>query len=72
MPTTDLQNFHGTSRAGELFGTFAHLNSLDEIAATVATCKRCPLYATALNPVPGTGNPNAVIGAYESQLQGAR
>ena len=45
--------------ANELFGAFAHLNSLDEIAATVATCKRCPLYATALNPVPGTGNPNA-------------
>jgi uracil-DNA glycosylase family 4 len=45
--------------AGELFGTFAHLKSLDEIAATVATCKRCPLHATALNPVPGIGNPDA-------------
>ena len=45
--------------AGELFGTFAQLKSLDEIAATVATCKRCPLYATAINPVPGTGNPDA-------------
>lgn len=45
--------------AGELFSVFAHLNSLEEIAATVATCKRCPLYATALNPVPGTGNANA-------------
>ena len=45
--------------AGELFGAFAHLNSLDEVAATVASCKRCPLFSTALNPVPGTGNPNA-------------
>jgi len=35
------------------------LASLDEIAATVAGCRRCPLYATATNPVPGTGHPNA-------------
>ena len=35
------------------------LISLDEIAKTVAKCKRCPLYATATNPVPGTGDPNA-------------
>jgi DNA polymerase len=35
------------------------LNSLEEIAATVAACTRCPLYATAINPVPGTGNPDA-------------
>jgi DNA polymerase len=37
----------------------AKLNSLEEIAAVVAGCRRCPLYATALNPVPGVGNPNA-------------
>jgi DNA polymerase len=35
------------------------LETLDEIAAMVASCRRCPLYATATNPVPGTGNPNA-------------
>jgi uracil-DNA glycosylase family 4 len=35
------------------------LASLEEIAATVATCRRCSLYATATNPVPGVGNPNA-------------
>ncbi len=35
------------------------LNTLAEIAATVAECRRCPLYATATNPVPGTGNPDA-------------
>jgi DNA polymerase len=37
----------------------AKLDSLEQIAATVATCRRCPLYATATNPVPGTGNPDA-------------
>ena len=35
------------------------LESLEAIAETVATCTRCPLSATAKNPVPGTGNPNA-------------
>lgn len=37
----------------------AKLDSLDEIARTVASCRRCPLYATATNPVPGVGNPDA-------------
>ncbi len=35
------------------------LDSLATIAETVAGCRRCPLYATAKNPVPGTGNPDA-------------
>lgn len=35
------------------------LDSLDEIAKVVASCTRCPLYATAKNPVPGAGNPEA-------------
>jgi uracil-DNA glycosylase len=35
------------------------LDSLDEVAKAVATCRRCSLYATATNPVPGVGNPNA-------------
>ncbi|HEY2065667.1 MAG TPA: uracil-DNA glycosylase [Gemmatimonadaceae bacterium] len=35
------------------------LESLDEIAGAVATCRRCALYATAKNPVPGDGNPEA-------------
>ena len=35
------------------------LATLAEIAATVAGCRRCPLYATATNPVPGDGNPDA-------------
>lgn len=35
------------------------LNTLGEIAKVVAKCTRCPLYATAKNPVPGVGDPNA-------------
>jgi uracil-DNA glycosylase len=35
------------------------LATLDEIAKVVAGCTRCPLYASATNPVPGTGNPDA-------------
>jgi DNA polymerase len=44
---------------GELFGGLASLRSLEEIAAHVASCTRCPLYSTATNPVPGEGNPDA-------------
>ncbi|MEX2152859.1 MAG: uracil-DNA glycosylase, partial [Gemmatimonadaceae bacterium] len=43
----------------ELFGALATLDSLDAVAAAVASCTRCPLYSTATNPVPGQGNPNA-------------
>jgi DNA polymerase len=35
------------------------LDSLEAIADAVTKCTRCPLYATAKNPVPGTGNANA-------------
>jgi uracil-DNA glycosylase len=35
------------------------LATLDEIAKVVAGCTRCPLYASATNPVPGTGNADA-------------
>ncbi len=45
---------------GELFGgPVAQLATLDEIAATVHGCTRCPLYATAKKGVPGEGNPDA-------------
>jgi DNA polymerase len=48
----------GASRA--LFEDQAYkLASLEEINVAVATCRRCSLYATATNPVPGVGNPNA-------------
>lgn len=45
----------------ELFATMAHLESLDAVATAVASCTRCPLYATATNPVPGVGNPAAAL-----------
>jgi uracil-DNA glycosylase family 4 len=54
------QSFVVGSGEGNLFGGPASdLNTLDDIAKTVATCTRCPLYKTATNPVPGEGNPNA-------------
>jgi DNA polymerase len=34
-------------------------DSLDDIAKHIASCTKCPLHSTALNPVPGEGNPNA-------------
>ena len=37
------------------------LRSLDEIAAKVHKCTRCPLYATATNGVPGEGDPKAEL-----------
>jgi DNA polymerase len=45
----------------ELFGPTAALDSVEAIARAVASCTRCPLYATATNPVPGTGNSNASL-----------
>jgi DNA polymerase len=48
----------GASRA--LFDDPAFkLASLEEIAVAIAKCRRCSLYATATNPVPGVGNPDA-------------
>ena len=44
----------------ELFGDpIAQLPTLAALADVVARCTRCPLYATAKNPVPGEGNPSA-------------
>ncbi len=46
--------------AGELFGgALASLDTLEKLATQVASCRQCSLYATATNPVPGEGNPNA-------------
>ena len=39
----------------------ASARSLKPIAAKVQTCKRCPLYATALNGVPGDGDAKADV-----------
>ena len=46
----------------ELFGgPIARASSLGEIAEMVRTCTRCPLYATAINPVPGEGSARAEL-----------
>ncbi|HZO18631.1 MAG TPA: uracil-DNA glycosylase [Gemmatimonadaceae bacterium] len=46
----------------ELFGgPITRAASLDAIAEMVRTCTRCPLYATATNPVPGEGSPTAQL-----------
>ena len=46
----------------ELFGgPISRAASLAEIAEMVRTCTRCPLYATAINPVPGEGSPKAEL-----------
>ena len=46
----------------ELFGgPISRAASLTEIAEMVRTCTRCPLYATAINPVPGEGSPTAEL-----------
>ena len=60
----------------ELFGgSMASLDSLDAVAKHIASCTRCPLYSTAINHVPGEGNPNAGLvcvgeapGATEDEL----
>jgi uracil-DNA glycosylase len=47
-----------TSR--DLFGSgWPSLDSLESLAKAIATCTRCPLYATAKNPVPGEGSAKA-------------
>ena len=42
-------------------GAIQKLETLDQIAQTVAQCTRCPLYKTATNPVPGEGDPHAQL-----------
>ncbi len=50
------------SNESELIPTaIQKLDSLDEIARMVAKCTRCPLYKTAINPVPGEGNHKAKL-----------
>jgi uracil-DNA glycosylase family 4 len=56
----------------ELFSALAHLSSLDDVANTIATCTRCPLYSTATKPVPGVGNAKAelmVVGEAPGQTE---
>jgi len=36
-------------------------NLLREVSQRIASCRKCPLYKVATNPVPGNGNPEAEI-----------
>ncbi len=50
----------------------ASANSLEEIAELVRVCRRCPLFESAINPVPGAGNPDAdlmVVGEAPGQSE---
>jgi DNA polymerase len=51
----------GADTADMFGGPASAFASLDEIAQSVATCTRCPLYRMATHPVPGEGNPNAEL-----------
>jgi uracil-DNA glycosylase len=51
----------GTS-SRELFGgPLSGVNTLDDLAALVEKCTKCPLYRTATKPVPGQGSPTAQL-----------
>lgn len=47
------------SAMGDMMGPLAHLDSLDALKTAIAACKACGLHSTALNSVPGEGNPKA-------------
>jgi uracil-DNA glycosylase len=50
------------AQRSELFDeVVGRTRTLSGIAEKVAGCTRCPLYATATNPVPGEGNPEAKL-----------
>jgi|SRR6266550_6430834 len=49
------------SEAELLPSAIEKLRSLEEIAEKVRKCTRCPLYATAMKPVPGEGSPKAKL-----------
>src|SRR5262249_10339281 len=69
MPTAPESNASAPSeaKAGLVVGTdalgsdskLAGLASIDDIAKAIKACTACGLHATAKNPVPGQGNPNA-------------
>jgi DNA polymerase len=50
---------NGTPTAGMFAGEFADLDTLDKVVKHISSCTRCTLYSTAINHVPGEGNPNA-------------
>lgn len=75
IPTLDLPSgIIVEAPVRELFGgsAVAALDSLDAVATAVASCTKCPLYASAKNPVPGSGSPRAplmVVGEAPGQTE---
>lgn len=62
MKPKSLQSAKSDATAGAPFAMppeLASATSLDEVAKAIAGCKACALSATAINHVPGEGNPNA-------------
>ncbi|HMC54723.1 MAG TPA: uracil-DNA glycosylase [Gemmatimonadaceae bacterium] len=62
----------GDADRGLFSGPLGSLQTLDDVAKTIASCTRCPLYSTATNPVPGVGNPNAdlmIVGEAPGQTE---
>jgi uracil-DNA glycosylase len=51
----------GSSEAELFGGPITRATSLDDVAEMVRMCTRCPLYATAINPVPGEGSATAEL-----------
>jgi uracil-DNA glycosylase family 4 len=51
----------GKAGADLFGGPMASLNTLEAVAAHATACKRCALWSTATNCVPGEGSPNAQL-----------
>jgi uracil-DNA glycosylase len=60
-PGAPAASFSPTTAAGSAADSVAALDSLEAIAAHVASCTRCPLHSTAKHPVPGEGNAHAEL-----------
>jgi uracil-DNA glycosylase len=58
----------GSDEADLIPDAILKLRSLDQIAEKVKECKRCPLYATAINAVPGEGDPHAQLDMTREQV----
>ena len=62
QPSTVEKDWRATLRKAEAGHQSDYNNgkeTLHDIAREVSSCTRCPLYSSALNPVPGEGNPDA-------------
>jgi uracil-DNA glycosylase family 4 len=59
-PTAPQESIVVGSAEVQLFGgRYSEVTTLDGLAELIRACTLCPLHATAINPVPGEGNPAA-------------